>query len=390
MKTSEFRTRTMYKERQNLKVDGYWGSAIDIGYSAVKGFSPNSISCFPSYAKLGDGDSVKLSENEQDNNLILYRNNITGEKWVVGAQAQNLVSISESVNSAETLYARNRYINPLFKVIAETGIGINMLSNSIGSIGNDSLMIQTGLPPAYFKPDAMALKEALAGEHSYSIKLGNREWQQFNYNLPISNIRVIQQPVGTLKSICYDKNGNLVPEAKKYQKSKVLIIDPGFKTLDTVYLMDGEVKDCQTHESLGMFRILSDVSKKITEECNIEIPVHAIQSYLESGFVPKFNAAKFSTEPFYFDDIIEKCSNDVCMEAMTMLRSAYNNFLQVDYIVLTGGTGAAWSNLIRDYLKNMKTISVLSGNQNDDIPYQLSNVRGYYMHLYEKLRALTV
>ena len=380
----------MYKERQNIKVDGYWGSAIDIGYSAVKGFSPNSISCFPSYAKCGDWEGVKLSENEQNNNLILYKNNITGEKWVVGAQAQNLVSISESIDSGEILYARNRYITPLFKVIAETGIGINMLSNGVGSINDDSLMIQTGLPSSYFKPDAMALKEALAGEHSYSIKLGNRNWQQFNYNLPLSNIRVIQQPIGTLKSICYDKNGNLVSDAEKYKNSKILIIDPGFKTLDTVYLMNGEVKDCQTHESLGMFRILRDVSGEINKECNIEIPVHAIQSYLESGFVPKFNAKDFSTEPFYFDDIIERCSNAVCMEALAMLRSAYNDFLQVDYVVLTGGTGAAWSNTVRDYLKNMKTISVLSGNQNDDIPYQLSNVRGYYMHLYERLKALAV
>ena len=51
METKKYKTKTRIIGRRNIKVDGTWEIALDIGYSSVKLFSPNKIVSFPSYAK---------------------------------------------------------------------------------------------------------------------------------------------------------------------------------------------------------------------------------------------------------------------------------------------------------------------------------------------------
>ena len=79
--TSNFRTKTDFKPRENGKIDGTWPVALDIGYSAVKLFSPNIVSRFPSYAKRID-EGFNFVGNIPWYS-ILYRNDDTGEKWIV-------------------------------------------------------------------------------------------------------------------------------------------------------------------------------------------------------------------------------------------------------------------------------------------------------------------
>ena len=49
--TNDFKTKTIFQPRQNPSVNGYWGIALDVGFSSVKTFSPNQVACFPSYAR---------------------------------------------------------------------------------------------------------------------------------------------------------------------------------------------------------------------------------------------------------------------------------------------------------------------------------------------------
>ena len=51
METLDFRTKTEFKSVKHASCRTYWPVAIDIGYSAVKTYSPNACNCFPSYAK---------------------------------------------------------------------------------------------------------------------------------------------------------------------------------------------------------------------------------------------------------------------------------------------------------------------------------------------------
>ena len=49
--TINFKTKTILSERNNPVRGDVWNIGLDIGYSSVKGFSPNAVSCFPAFAK---------------------------------------------------------------------------------------------------------------------------------------------------------------------------------------------------------------------------------------------------------------------------------------------------------------------------------------------------
>ena len=62
------------------------------------------------------------------------------------------------------------------------------------------------------------------------------------------------------------------------------------------------------------------------------------------------------------------------------------NLIDYDYLIITGGTGAAWLDQIRDKFKTMNTLTIINGNQNDNLPFIYNNVRGYYLYRYMKLK----
>ena len=74
------------------------------------------------------------------------------------------------------------------------------------------------------------------------------------------------------------------------------------------------------------------------------------------------------------------------MTADDIRRMSEDDLLDMDYLVVTGGTGEAWWHMIKDEFKGLKSLTVLSGNENSDLPFTFSNVRGYYFYLYRTVK----
>lgn len=84
--------------------------------------------------------------------------------------------------------------------------------------------------------------------------------------------------------------------------------------------------------------------------------------------------------------MIVAANQKVCNAVLERIKTMYNNLIDYDYLIVTGGTGAAWFDIIRDHFKGMETLKVIAANQNDMLPYIYSNVRGYYLFLVGALR----
>ena len=386
--TSNYKTKTISLERKNVMVEGSWGIALDIGCSAVKGISPNAVYSFPSYARKITNDSIAFGTPAQTD--IQYKDSVTGEIWAVGAFAQDMIVTDDSNDSIAGLYGRNRYFSPMFKVIARVGLALGMMQNDYGNPAGKNLALQTGLPPAYLKSDTELIKEALSGEHNFEVKVGTRAWKQFSFTLPEENIRVMAQPMGTLLSIATDNNGRLVPDAKKYFASGMLIFDPGFGTLDVFNIRNRYIESYETFDNLGMKRVLQETADGIFDKYKVEITIPAMQKFLQEGNVTTFNRKEHKTKKEPFGDILEESSKKVCEEALNQICTIYNDLIDHQYLVITGGTGAAWKDTIKEYFGGMETLTVIEGNQNDNLPYIFSNVRGYYMYQYSKLKKAEV
>lgn len=106
-----------------------------------------------------------------------------------------------------------------------------------------------------------------------------------------------------------------------------------------------------------------------------------MQKWLEVGTVPSFDRRTLSSSTHPFADILEKESYKVCDEALNTLADAVP-LSSYEYMIITGGTGAAWLPRIEEKFKNLNTLTILHGNQNDGLPFVYSNVRGYYYYLY--------
>ena len=71
---------------------------------------------------------------------------------------------------------------------------------------------------------------------------------------------------------------------------------------------------------------------------------------------------------------------------MEKAKAVTNAFRDYRYLIVSGGTGEAWFEKVKEYLSGMKTLTILPGNANDALPFLYSNVRGYYMSMLVKVQ----
>ena len=353
---------------------------------------PDSIKDYVTSYAIEDQSTTVLSIGEEKDMKTIQYIDENGIKWNVGASAQNSISPSDTTAGSMAVYGRNRYFSPMFKVLARVGIAAGLLPNEYGDSTGKQIKLQTGLPPKYLKADKNILIEALSGHHNFSVKFGSMPWQKFDFDLDdtgeIKDIQIMAQPMGTLFSLSTGKDMQLLPEAKHYFNSRVLIEDVGFNTFDTFPIIRALINenDSQTFDNLGMKQILKETADDIFNQFSFEVSVPAMQQYLETGEVVQKEGRKYSKVGF--SDILEKNSKKVCDKATEKILEIYNPQIDYDYLVITGGTGAAWSNYIRnsEYFKDCDTVKIVPGNQGDpDLPYFLSNARGYFIYLYSCL-----
>ena len=388
MDTKRYKTKTKILERKNIRSTGTWEIAIDTGYSGVKLFSPNKIALFPYYAR-NIGNRIDWATGVPDD-AILYRAEGSDDIWLVGEEAYNLLSDGDTSDSETSLYGRDRYYSAMFRIISECGIGIALMPNSLGKYDTqDDIVIQTGLPEKYLG-DSGILIDSLAGMHRFSVKIGDGSWMDYDLDIKKENIHVMSQPKGSLLSVCLENSGRMTKNARDILNSSVLVFDPGFGTLDFFELNNGCVKGGETIDSLGMKRVFKEAIKMISEKYGKEISIPALQKYLTDGSINVYDRKALTSKNHDISGILEQASIKVCNEAIDKL--AERDLSAYRYLIITGGTGAAWADIIKERLKRLSTLKLCFANINDSsISIVFSNVRGYYMNRYailEKEKAL--
>ena len=383
--TEQFKTKTVLKKRQNVKPDGFWPIALDVGYSSVKGYSPNMVYCFPSFAKKSENEEALFGNPGVYD--IKYRDE-KGEVWNVGYLAQDMVDIDDTNDSSKLLYGRARYLNPMFLVITRVGLALGMVNNEYGvRKPGDKIVVQAGLPPKYKRNDTPNVVKVTSGHHVFDIKVGNNDWMHFDFVIEPENVFVMAQPMGALWSIACDNDGKFVKDAAKYFNSKVLILDPGFGTVDWFTIMNRNTQGYETFDDLGMKKILEKTVNYINNMYGEEISIVKMQSVLKTGTFNHVDTDTMSQEVIDITEILNRYNDEVCYEALTRGKQLYNFFKDFSYLIISGGTGAAWMDYIQDHLKNMTALTVLPDIVNDTLPNMFANVRGYYMYLISSIRS---
>lgn len=377
MQTNEFATKTILKSRKNSCPQTDYLIALDIGYSAVKGFSPNKVFCFPSFVHRTTADQ-RLSSND-----IQYRDE--EGVWCVGDSAMKMMTTRDLSTSDDILYARQRYLTKEFKILARTGIGLGMLPNEFGTVGKKIPVLQTGLPPKYIRADSPIIREAFSGRHEFSIRIGDSEWQDYDFEFSSGNIFVMSQPMGSFYSVSLDRNARQVTTAGSYFTDGTVVFDGGFGTLDICSARAGMLEDSNTIE-LSMKEVMHRTADEIYHLHGIDCQTYEILNALKTGEVKTFDPIRKRENVLRFDAILQKHNKAVCMEALEKVDSIYNNLIDYRNLIVGGGTGEAWYSMIKDAMKSRSWLNIVPSTVNDDLPSVFSNVRGYYMYRMGQLR----
>lgn len=389
--TKAFKTRSEIIEKKLPRINGnnqYKGKtivALDIGYSGVKGASPNRVFTFPSYAKKTPKDLDVVGKVRPSD--IQLRNDKTGECWLVGQAAETMMDQVDIESTTDaSLYTRYRYDSEVFKVLAMTGMALGLWGT--GS-GND-IYLQTGLPATYKDRDEGKIVSALCGDYAVSIKVGSGDWVPFQFTLDENHIDVMEQPQGTLCATAYD-NGVVSQMGKDILRSNSIILDIGFGTEDIFSIRSGYKNAHQTYSDTGMRAVFEAVIKQLQADHKnyaLETKIFELQRYMENGEVPYFDADEFQMHNLPFADILEERNREICDKSIRRLMQDYGNLVGYNYLIVTGGTGESRFEQIKEMLSGLPTLQVLPGNLNtQDLAFSYSNVMGYYMLRHAKLAA---
>lgn len=384
MNLTNYMTKTEIIGRVNMSVPDVWPLAVDYGFSGVKGFAPNKIFRYPNCAVQVDSFSSLLDAGDKD---ILLRD--ADGMWIIGEKAHEVISPENSMNYESEMYGRNRYFSPGFRALMKAGLGIGLMGNHLRKYGGEHIMVQTGLPPKYKEQDTEMIKETIAGDYDFELKVGKAPFQRYHFSIRESDIYVMDQPMGALFSTITKTDGSQDQDGSQILRSNTLVFDPGFRTLDIFDIAAGMSKGSNTFDTLGMHEVFRRTVEEAHARYASKVTIPGMQVALKRGYITSFNRKemknkKLSTE---FEDILYRNTCQVCEDALQKVLAIYDYLQNYDYLIVTGGTGAAWTRAIQERFKDMDNLSILMANRNDmSLSNVYSNVRGYYYFLVGMLR----
>ena len=400
MSTQDFRTKTLMIPVKNPTIQDCWGVAVDVGYSGTKIFSPNMVACFPTFAMRQEGVMLNLGGGGMED-LILYRDNIAAKPWVIGKRAQDMLSTDDVDKTSMAIYNRNRYDTPDYKYSMLAGIAIGSRNNQFGGPNGKRVYLQTGLPNAFLKSDSKTIREIYGKKHVFDLKIGSGKWEHFEFDFTENDIFVMPQPLGTILSVLTTDDGHYTADASQITGSNSLIIDPGFRTTDTITMKNLTLnyQEMNTYEQFSMMMVLQHMADILMKNYTVEIPVPAMQSYLEKGSITVMKtdktdgSVKRRAEIVDITPFLEASNREIARMAIDKIINEYHIYddsgmTKFQNIVLTGGTGDAWFDYFKEEFAWNPNIQILKGNRTNNLPCIFSNVRGYYFYLISNLKSM--
>lgn len=378
-----FRTQQEFIEQKNPVYGKGYLIALDAGYSGMKVFTENKVFCFPSFVKKIGSNTLNIVQDKD----ILYEDYETGERYMLGFLAQDMVASDSTNDTEEELFARKRYNNKKFQILCNAAIAIAVLEKT----DDREIVIQTGLPTDYLdsKADRNGLKKAICKPANFGIKLGKNDWISFEINgdgengvklsIKEENIYIMSQPAGSLYSVMVNNMGTMISDLVT---QNTLIMDIGFGTFDFYGISSGEVICKASIDNIGMKQILKNLSGLIMEEYNEDVRIPAMQRILEKGTIVCIDEDNMKSVDKPIAALLERASRKTFEDAFEVARNTTHSFRDYRNIIIAGGTGKAWYEYFVEKLKGMQSLRIMPCNTNSNVSFIYANVRGYYMRRY--------
>lgn len=319
---------------------------LDIGYSNVKIVmgdsrkgSPTGSIVMPSGAGPFSLMPQRLGHAEEPADDIV-RVTVNGEDWVAGVEPGRLQSIDRELHKD---YSKtNAYLALFHASLVKTGRSVI-----------DHLV--TGLPVYQHqsKENRDRLSATLGGTHSPVA----------GHMVKVMNVSVLPQPTGAYLDLV-----GTFEDVEVLEEGRVLIIDPGFFSVDWVTLEAGEIRNNSSGSSLKAISILLErVNRLIARDHEGHVGVDRLEKAIRQGESKVLlYGRRIELQPY-----LAKAAEQVAPEALTSLRQAIRiDDRNIDVVMIAGGGAGAYRDAVADIFPRSQIV----------VPLEpvLSNARGFW------------
>lgn len=328
--------------------------AVDPGFDTVKVIANGKFFKFPFNTE--KTDEKKISNMTVGNDFIFYRNK-DNETWRIGQYARELLyekkdsyDIEEKMKS---FYSEKRFVSSEFTIGLRTAIAMAVLKLNLYKELNDfKIYIMVALPHAVRDNYSTQVKSVLCGNHDYFMRIGKGEEQEYNFFIEEDNIFTVSQTVASILGETSDDEGN-IDEDKFYYLSDgpTLVIDGGFYTIGEVAVdRGGSINEEKTFSDTehAMKNINIEISKEI-EKHRPDIKYYLIE-YLMTKNEGKLKYLKNEKAQIIDLNVLKKEKiKEMSSKFIESLNRKYNNLLDFNYVLVTGGTGSRYYEYLKEY-----------------------------------------
>lgn len=370
--------------------------AIDPGFDAMKVIANGIHFKFPFSAV--ETDERKMSDYGGRKEFILYKDR-SGATWRVGQYARTLMYENKSQQDDPTakLYTEERFISP------EAAVGIlSAIARAIDLTGLYSeqadldIRLIVALPHSVRNKYAPTVAGLISGAQRFYMTFDDGEEKEYRFNVLEQNVLTVSQTIAAILGETSDDNG-YIDESKYHYLANgpTLVVDGGYYTMGLVPVSRGGSVDddhAESNTNYAMKNVNLGVAKEIADT-RPDIKHYSVEYLLSQGEseIRYMDKGQNKVVSIDLSAIREKKLQNVCNNFIRYLNKKYNDLIDFRYVLVTGGTGAAFFSQLLAYYKGtgvmdeahmLLTHPVLSGNE---LPIEFSVVTGAYKGLRGKL-----
>lgn len=305
---------------------------IDIGYSNVKiavgksaDYEP-TVSIYPAYATSGPEDDFNLVKQNREHEVLVYPG---GQEWRAFTQRPDARELHDRYHMTDMYLAL--YLASLDKV-----------TNKMGGVID---LVVTGLP-VRLANDAERAKLTARLTGTFTLAPGK--------TVTVRKCLVLQQGVGVINDIANRKG---LISSEELSSSTILVIDPGFFSMDYIAFKNG---GRVSNSSGSSFKATSAIIEHIVNRLNEEHPEErsdelpeVIEIALRNNKQTFFNGFRHITLRPLLDLAIPAIAGDVVKE----LRKTTRALGPVHIIAAAGGGTEFYEKSIREAFPHARVVS---------------------------------
>ncbi|MFC7462066.1 StbA family protein [Hydrogenophaga defluvii] len=320
---------------------------IDVGYSNLKlafGAADGAMKTMvrPAGAAPADRFGGRFDGRAQDDFLHV---NVDGQPFIAGVSPDRAEMWERSLHAD---YAKTDSYKALFNA--------GLLLSEMKEID----LLVTGLPVSQAQDASIRteLEKRFSGEHRITAKR----------TVNVKKVMVVAQPIGGLFD--YINQADHGPEEDKItEEHRILVVDPGFYSLDWVLVSHGQIQRQSSGTSVKASSVLLEQAGiLIAEEHGSKPSVELLENAMRGGKTSILLAGdRVDLAPY-----IQKASESLSSVTATAIQKALRvENMSPDVIVLVGGGSGFFQKTIQDAFPRLKVVSPVNP--------VLANARGFWL-----------